>query len=286
MLFKRDDRHYLAIDEACDRIADHSLVAAEQRPDVEQVDGVRDIVKKRRAAHRPAGLTMLRSELAQLVVDPELRAADVGMSHEAFLGDLVERDAVEEARLNGHAFFAGRSLGRRPGIPASSDELVEPVLGLEQHDEAIALPAYTEADAARTESHVGVLPGRLVDGDAVPAATRDDEPTLSDGKHGVPDRAPIQVANRGLRAHEVVEHGLSVTVDLLPALLNLGVSLSKQRSNAESEERSQQQRSLNEHSDYLPIANDHDGDCTTAWCAKRDRFASRGPIERRRSPTP
>jgi hypothetical protein len=61
MLFIRDDRHYLTIDEACDRIADHSLVVAEQLPDVEQVDGIRDIVKKWRAAHGPARLTMLRS---------------------------------------------------------------------------------------------------------------------------------------------------------------------------------------------------------------------------------
>jgi hypothetical protein len=78
-----------------------------------------------------------------------------------------------------------------------------------------------------------------------------------------------------VRLHELIESGLSVGVDLLPALLNFRV-LSKHRSNAESQDRSKQQRSLNVHGGYLPIANEFDRDgATSAWCVNRSRFASR-----------
>src|SRR5690606_16214175 len=79
----------------------------------------------------------------QLRDRPKTRARDVGVRHEALVGDLEELHAVDEARADRNALLPRRGFRRGARVPAALDEAVEVRVGLEQDHDAVTLGAYT-----------------------------------------------------------------------------------------------------------------------------------------------
>src|SRR5690349_3423362 len=77
----------------------------------------------------------LHDALPIFLVRPELRARYVRRRHQAFVAERVDLLPFEEVGRGARGRAAGRRFRRRGAVPAARDELVEPVLGLEQEDQ-------------------------------------------------------------------------------------------------------------------------------------------------------
>src|SRR5438093_1314247 len=90
-----------------------------------------------------AAIGRLRTVLSpvQLPVLPVLGPRDIEMGHQALVGELVNGQAVGEARLGGRTLRSERRRGCRVGVPASVDEVPERLQILEQEDQAVRLAA-------------------------------------------------------------------------------------------------------------------------------------------------
>src|SRR5688572_15848557 len=175
----------------------------------------------RRSSSRSVG-----RKSAQLVVDPKLGAADVRVRHQALFRDLIERNAINEARAHGNAFLSRGGFGSRARVPSAGDESLEPLVRLKQHHQTVTLTTDAEPDACQAHPHVGALTGRLVDCDAVAAATRNDEATFSDCEHRITRSATVKTPSVFL-FEQLIERGLCIAIDLLLAFLDLRVALSE-----------------------------------------------------------
>ena len=116
---------------------------------------------------------------------------------------------------------AGRSAGRALSLPAVVDEVVEGRLGLKEEDDVVLLAAEGEAEADRSHVHVGLLPGRFLDGLTLAAAAREEEAELQVVERRPAIRFVVELLGVRVLLQELVERRARGGVDLAALGLDL-----------------------------------------------------------------